>query len=991
MLALLDAQYVYLAANQAYAEAFQRSQVDLVGHTVSEVFGDEFVDKTIRPNAEKCLAGEEVHYQAWFEFPAHGRRYMDISYFPYADEKGLVRGFTVHGRNITEQKKAQDERQRLTAILEATSDFVSTATPDGRITYINRSGRKMIGLADDQDQIEHRIADAHPDWASSIVENEGLPAAFERGIWKGETALLAPDGEEIPTSQVIMSHKTPEGQVEYLSTIIRDITERKNAEQALRQERDRAQKYLDVAGVMFVALNNKGEVILINRKGSEVLGYEQNKIIGKNWFDNFLPPSMNKDVKPVFDKLMAGEIEPVEYYENPILTKSGEQRIVAWHNTTLTDDHGNITGVLSSGEDITEQKKAKFALEAEKKFTENAINAQLDTFFVFNPETGKPVMWNKSFSKISEYSDEEIAAMKAPDAWYDPEDLKKAVATITQVGNKGASTVEIALRTKSGKKIPFEYRASHLNIEGEEPLVISIGRDITERKKAEQKLRSANQQLAASEQQLRASFLQLQTSENKYRSLIANIPGVVWTTDQNGNTSFISSNIENIYGYTPDEIYKHGESLWFGRIHPEDVEKIKKSYQDVFERQTPLDIEYRIKRKDGKWICLHDRSIGAYEIDGIKYADGVFFDITDRKKAEQELRIERDFIKRLQEASPAFFATIDMQGKTIQMNNSMLKALGYSRDEAQGTDYLTTFIPERDREHLSQIFRKHISLKETTLSENHVLAKDGRELLVEWCGCPILNPQGKVDFFFGVGIDITERKQAERELKRYQQQLKSLASELSVVQEKERRRIAAGLHDDVAQKLALAKLETQLLIPSIKNEKSLTAMQKQCHLIDSIIEDIRSLTFELGNPILYEVGLDAAVEAWLTERVQKKFGIKCKFTSDIQNAVIDQSTSVVLFQAVRELLANVIKHAKAKTIKVSIKTQNENLYITVEDNGIGFESPELAAKTQTMGGFGLFNIRERLEQLGGKFVINSKPAKGTQAAITVPLKNELIS
>lgn len=107
-----------------------------------------------------------------------------------------------------------------------------------------------------------------------------------------------------------------------------DITERKQVEEALRQERNRAQKLLDIAGVMFVSIDANGEVTLVNQKGRALLGYEQKEIIGKNWFDNFLPDSIKDQTKTVFNRLMAGEIEPIEYYENAVLTKIGEERIL---------------------------------------------------------------------------------------------------------------------------------------------------------------------------------------------------------------------------------------------------------------------------------------------------------------------------------------------------------------------------------------------------------------------------------------------------------------------------------------------------------------------------------------------------------------------------------------------------------------------------------------------------------------------------------------
>ena len=119
-------------------------------------------------------------------------------------------------------------------------------------------------------------------------------------------------------------------------------------------------------------------------------------------------------------------------------------------------------------------------------------------------------------------------------------------------------------------------------------------------------------------------------SEEKYRSLVQNIPDVVWTTDQNGRTVFVSQNVKRIYGYTSEEILEGGDRIWFDRIHPDDIERLKKSYTALFEKEDLFDIEYRIKRKDGKWIWLHDRAMAVYERNGIKYTDGIFVDARAR-------------------------------------------------------------------------------------------------------------------------------------------------------------------------------------------------------------------------------------------------------------------------------------------------------------------------------------------------------------------------
>jgi len=130
----------------------------------------------------------------------------------------------------------------------------------------------------------------------------------------------------------------------------------KRTEEALREERDNAQQYLDIAGVIFVAINAEGKVTLINKRGCEVLGYDEAEIIGKNWFDTFLPEGFRDEVKALFKKLMAGDIEPTEYSENPIVTKNGDERIIGWHNTVLRDESGNIIGTLRAYPNNPEQR-----------------------------------------------------------------------------------------------------------------------------------------------------------------------------------------------------------------------------------------------------------------------------------------------------------------------------------------------------------------------------------------------------------------------------------------------------------------------------------------------------------------------------------------------------------------------------------------------------------------------------------------------------------
>lgn len=165
--------------------------------------------------------------------------------------------------------------------------------------------------------------------------------------------------------------------------------------------------------------------------------------------------------------------------------------------------------------------------------------------------------------------------------------------------------------------------------------------------------------------------------------------------------------------------------------------------------------------------------------------------IAERKRAEEDLRREAHLRTTLIEASPAFIVAIDAEGKTVMMNESMLVALGYHHDEAIGTDYLATFVPEADRELLSRVFHRLVDLKAPALNRNRVVAKDGRELLVEWHGRPVLDDRDEIEFFFGVGIDLTRRKEAE-------QALEQLADRLSTLRDIDQSILAAQSPEAIA-------------------------------------------------------------------------------------------------------------------------------------------------------------------------------------------------
>jgi signal transduction histidine kinase len=231
-----------------------------------------------------------------------------------------------------------------------------------------------------------------------------------------------------------------------------------------------------------------------------------------------------------------------------------------------------------------------------------------------------------------------------------------------------------------------------------------------------------------------------------------------------------------------------------------------------------------------------------------------------------------------------------------------------------------------------------------------------------------------------------ERKREEERAREYQAQLKSLASQLTLAEERERRRLATELHDRISQALVISKIKLDALRKSGRSRKLDKALEDVCNSIGQTIQDTRTLTFDLGSPVLHELGFEAAVSEWLTDRIQKKHGITVEFEDDGEPKPLDDDARILLFRDVRELLTNVAKHASAHKVKVSIRKVGSEMHIRVEDDGWGFDTKKAAATAVRNGGFGLFSIRERLGQLGGHLEIESEPGCGTKATLIAPLK-----
>jgi PAS domain S-box-containing protein len=490
-------------------------------------------------------------------------------------------------------------------------------------------------------------------------------------------------------------------------------------------------------------------------------------------------------------------------------------------------------------------------------------------------------------------------------------------------------------------------------------------------------------------------------------------PVGVQILDTDANIIYSNNALEKVYGYAQEELTGRN----FNELNADDGFAEEVIYSSI--RKTgKWDGELRIINKAGQEIPISLAAFTFNRENGQPAGTiGIIRDLTKQKESEEALRnSEEKYRKLIETANDAILIADAETGIIIDANKKTEELIGIPVDKIKGM-HQSELHPDDEADKYNEIFKEHVLKGQGIVSDLCVVSKSGKKIPVD-ISASLTEIRGK-KVIQGVFRDISERKLAEDELKKHrnqleelvksrtselieankdltrenhermqiekklldhQKQLQSLTSQISLIEENEKRRIATELHDCIGQNLALSKIKLGQLGKSADSDDLKNDIGDILKIIEQTITETRTLTFELSPPILYELGLSQAIK-WLIDQFREKHGLEISLEDDGLEKPFENSIRLFLFQAVRELLVNTVKHSHADYAKIQMTKDNGKLQITVEDNGIGFYGPSADYR-----GYGLFNIRERMNHINGHFEIKSVPGRGTKVTLVAPFK-----
>jgi len=657
----------------------------------------------------------------------------------------------------------------------------------------------------------------------------------------------------------------------------------------------------------------------------------------------------------------------------------------------------------------SEYKQIEKALHKEEAFTEAVLNTQQDTFFLFEPSTGKAIRWNRAFSDITGYTDKEIAEMAAPDSYYSLEDVERARRSIQNIMEFGVDTIELELICKDGHKIPTEYKVSAIKDEAGNPkYFISIGRDVTGRMQAEEKLARHGENLeklvAARSSELRIA------NEHLENVMAASREVAILAIDLNGIFKLFNNGAENIFGYRPEDVIgKSTPEMFFDESQLHDfgvalagivgrpVERRRMFSADILSGVTK-EIETVAKRKDGERISISlNLSPIRDENNQITGILGIAFDITSRKQVEEELKV----FHRFAEESAHGIGWADMDGNIIYINPTLCAMFGEERPEDTYGKPVAQYYDEKTQQRLADEIFPAVLENGQSFGELDIHGRNGNVISTTNNLFVLFDERGAPLYFANLLTDITERKAFENEL----QHAKEDAEAANIAKSE----FLANMSHEIRTPMnAIVGMSELIMSTDLTPKQSyfLKVIRTSSKALLSIINDIldfskieaKKLDIE-SVPLLLRDVIEDVPDIFIENIMEKEI----EFVLDIDPALPERiiSDPARLQQILVNLVSNAFKFTREGQIGISVRKQSMTdktveLLFCVSDTGIGFDksiknnlfkafSQADSSTTRRYGGtgLGLTICRRLVDMMGGEIWAKSEPGKGSSFCFTI--------